>query len=158
MSIPWEIADAVELWARQRGRHARMEWNRLLGCPVIHFTLRGDDPRLEPYQMGEIAEEPTESIALHEWDDRKQRYVPLDLSQYGKSGVVELLEKADTWSGRGEYDTFAEAVAAGMNRNKRHREALIDMAANNAAEWAHERRRAVLGIPLVPVSRNIEPE
>jgi hypothetical protein len=147
-TIPADIAEAVEMWARGRGRHARMEWNPHLGCAVIHFRIPGNSRSLADYQAG-LAPEPTESIALHEWDAEKGHYVPLDLGQYGVGGIVELLERADTRSGRGEFGSLQEQVDAVMRRNEvtRRQQAATAEEAGREAAWLH--RRSILGTPQV---------
>lgn len=137
-SIPVDIADAVEVWARGRGRHARMEWHPVLNCPVIHFTSRQN------------ADETSESLMLNEWDAEKGHHVPLNLGDYGASGIINLLERADTHSGRGEFKTLADAVQANIEHNARVREAHTKESEEifREAAWLH--RRTILGTPVVP--------
>jgi hypothetical protein len=155
-SVPYDIADAVEVWARERGRHARMEWSAFLGCPVIHFTRKADDPVLKAWQEGELESEPTESVMLNRWDERAGAYVPLDLGEYGAGGVVALLEEADTWSGRGRYESLQHAIRAAWDRNDARREEMKAAAFEAGQDGADRMRRTILGLPQVQVAADVK--
>lgn len=146
--IPPDISEAVEMWARQRGRHARMEWNPHLGCAAIHFRAAGIS---EGFADGPVIHaDRTESVALHEWDPTRGHYVPLNLAEYGAQGIVALLEKADTYSGRGEHNSLQESIEAVQRRNAALRESQLKAGEEAGREMAWLHRRSVLGTPVVP--------
>lgn len=154
--VPWEIRDAVELWARQQGRHARVEWHRGLGCAVIHFSRKSDDPMMREWQEGRLSEEPTESVMLHHWDPAKKRHVPLDLGEYGASGIVNMLDESNVWSGRGRYASLQAAIEATITGHNQHRERLRQAAEDAGRESAWLHQRGVLGLPQVPVVADVQ--
>lgn len=148
---PADVSEAVVRWFRDNGgRHARLEWHGLLGCWVIHVTRRSDDPLQDLVRTGRIAEA-TESIALHRPAGPGLGYAPMDLEQMGVSGVLEMLDRSNTWSGRGEYASLAEAVAAHGAAQRAQEEKMETDAYDNGRHWGAERRRHALGIPVVPV-------
>jgi hypothetical protein len=65
------------------------------------------------YQEGKMERKPYEAVPLQIWNSDTQQYEPLRLEDYGPSGVVEILRKGDTWSGRGEHKTMMEAAKNG---------------------------------------------
>lgn len=144
--VPVAIADAVEKWARGRGLHARLMWERVLGCFVVKFTLPGTSTAAREVQEGR-AEEATECVPLHEWDGELGTYVPLRLEDYGESGLVNMLERMDTRSGRGLYDSLHAAIAATREHNRKvaagHRQAMEDAQAE-----VLDRARSVMGVPF----------
>jgi hypothetical protein len=165
---PVEIADAVERWARQWGRHARLEWNANTRCFCIHFTRKGDDPVLAAVQAGRRGEV-TESVMLHEWkkDGRAHPFipgqkvggfVPMDLEQYGVEGIVRMLDKSNMWSGRGEFSSpqdALDAVTAQNEKRERDVEAQVEGAARERANLIY---RKVTGNPQVGVIADLRPK
>jgi hypothetical protein len=147
---PVDIADAVQLWAREQGRRfGRLEWNAMLDCWVIHLGRKLTDPMMREYQEGRLAEEPTESVMLNEWDPKRKRYVALRLEEYGASGIRNLLDEANTWSGRGRHNSIQEGIAAvrAHNQKIRERQRKTVREAGQETGWLHRRR--LLGIPYV---------
>ncbi len=117
--MPVEIADAVENWARKWGRHATIGWLPTTPpIPQVRLTLKPDDGRLSLYREGRIAEEPVETVELVEWDEAQGCYVGLNLMELGAGGVVEILDRGNSWSGRGEYGSLQEAVTAAAERQR----------------------------------------
>ena len=158
-SPPIELADEVELWARQSGRHAKLQFaptklkggQVVEGCWVVRISLRSDDRRMLLYRRGQAPEPPTEDVWLHVPDnDSPTGYRGLDLGQLGASGVRQFLERGDTWSGRGEFRSLDDQARLAMDANARMRET---HRAHQKDENRHEQRdnrRRYLGIPLVP--------
>jgi hypothetical protein len=111
--VPTEIRDAVEKWARGCGRHADIVYVPTNPpIPQVRLELRSDDPRLRAWQEGRADEKPVETVELVKWDGEKKRYVALNLMDLGASGVVELLEKGNMHSGRGDFGSLQEAIVA----------------------------------------------
>lgn len=159
-SIPHEIRDAVALWAQQWGRRGTIAMNHALRCPVIELSLKADDPRMKAYQEGRLKHEPTECIPLHyqrtEADGSKSvHYFPLDLADLGVSGVLELLDRGNTWSGRGEYGSFKEAAQIMGEHNDKLRNMIKEAAVQEGRDRARDMRRQVFDLPLVSVPGNI---
>lgn len=155
INIPYQISDAVEMWARNRGRHATIGWNVAMRCAVIDLTLKGDDPRLKAYQEGRLKFEPKESIPLHYQPKEGAPFVAINLEDLGPTGIVEMLEKADTWSGRGEYGSMLEAVRAVERFNNDKREKMREAVLEASRDRARDYRRQVFDLPLVSVPANI---
>lgn len=160
MLPPVDIADSVELWARQQGRHARLFWHPLLKCFCIEFQLRADDPRLRRIQDGtaKLESVPTESVPLHSWNPKTKRYEAWDLEQRGVTGIIEHLDKANLLSGRGEYNTLWESMAAVEKKNAENRERMRRFAGEGGREDAAPLRRRILGNAWVTVPANIRSE
>lgn len=117
-SVPVEIRDAVEQWARSCGRHADIVYIPFTNPPIpqVRIELLPHDPRLKAWQEGDADEKPVESVELVEWNDEKKCYVGMNLTDLGAGGVVELLERGNTWTGRGEFDSIQEGVVAARAR------------------------------------------
>lgn len=120
---PHELADEVELWARQYDRHARLHFIPVGGW-FCRVTLRSSDPRMRAYQEGMVPDPPGEDIWFHE-PDGEGGFTCLDIREMGASGIKAFLEKGNTWSGRGQYDSIVdqqkkvtEANAEKRGRNK----------------------------------------
>ena len=156
VSIPWDIKDAVELWAREkRGTHGKIEWNTVLNCAVIDFDLKADDPRMRAYQEGRLKHEPKESIPLHYQKEGGGPFYPINLAELGVSGLMEMLDRANTWSGRGEFKSTMAAIAATERKNDALKQSIRDAARDNARERAKDMRRQIFGLPVVSVPENI---
>lgn len=154
--IPTEIADEVQLWAREHGRRfGRVEWNAMLGCAVIHFGRRLDDPMMREFQEGRLAEEPTESVRLHEWDPKENRWEPWDLAEYGASGIRSFLDRANLLSGRGEHASLQDSVLAVRRSNEALKREMSAQQAEAGREAGWLARRTDLELPLVPVLKDI---
>jgi hypothetical protein len=163
---PVEIADEVEAWARLSGRHATLHFiptaflrGRVAsGTWVVRLTLKPGDKRLLLYREGKVAEPPTEDVWLHEPDaSHHTGYRPFDILQLGASGVRTFLEKGDTWSGRGEFRSLEEQLKKVNEDNAQAREKNRTDAREGARDEARDKRRQVLGIPLVGVLADLLP-
>ena len=121
-------------------------------------ALMGDDPRLR-----KMPEKPTEDVWIHRSNPkegkvkpnthgrREQPFIPISIQQLGVSGLIGFLEKGDTWSGRGEYSSLEDQLQKVRTQNRERRHAFREkMKLDNRMEQAQKRRK-VLGIPLVPV-------
>lgn len=171
---PSEIADAVEMYAREHNRHATlhpfpalirrgrgMNWTW-----VVKFTLKSTDKSLLSFQSGASAERPTEDVWLHLPNPRAgQRisgsnemepdYLPLDIEQMGPSGVREFLERGNTWSGRGEYASAVDALTKARQVNAdRKAKIRAEQKELNRYERRDERRQR-WKIPFVTVIADI---
>lgn len=157
---PVEIADEVELYAREGGRHATLHFIPTLirygrvvaGTWLVKFTLRPDDKRMLLYREGKVADPPTEDVWLHVADpEAPNGYRPLDLAALGASGVRTFLEKGNTWSGRGAFKSLEEVAQEAMRQNEamkaKHR---ADMKEANRYEQ-RDLRRSRLKIPYLRV-------
>ena len=162
---PADIADEVELWARQSGRHARLyffpvrfRYGRIVsGTWVVRISLKPGDKRLLLYQQGKVAEPPTEDVWLHESDGRGG-YRALNLTEMGASGVRQFLEKGDSWSGRGEFTSLEDQLRKVNENNEAARVKNRADAKDQARSHAEDRRRSALGIPFVGVVADITPD
>ena len=178
--VPVEIADDVELWARQYGRHATLKFLPLLiqdgrvvrGAWVVRLTLRSTDKRMQLYQLGVVAEPPTEDVWLVTPNPkegqpiagtelREPAVLGLNITQMGAGGVRQFLEKGDTWSGRGQYRSLEEQVRQVRAANAATREKFrADLKEESRLEQ-RDKRRWRLKIPFIPVSwigREAHPE
>ena len=156
---PVEMADEVELWARQSGRHAKIEFRPTMikdgrveaGCWVVRISLKSNDSRMGLYQRGQVAEEPTEDVWLHVVDNTSPTgYRAFDLSQLGVSGLRQFLEQGDTWSGRGEFRSLDDQARIAMEANAKMREKHREYEKEENRHEQRENRRKYLHIPLLP--------
>lgn len=159
--VPEEFQNAVKNWAANYGRQAKMAFipypkgaSSHPGCFTIFLERKGDDPARKLYQEGVQGATAYEAVPLQEWDILAQEYVPLNIHEYGPGGIVQILQKGDTWSGTGEYKDMREAAAASIKRMERARKAERDAVRESGKEtgWLH--RRTALGIPFVGASGN----
>lgn len=146
---PVDIADAVEAWARSRGAHARIVWVAPIACFAVKFTLPASAKANLDVQEGRAAEA-TEMVPLHEWDGEQGQYVALRLEDYGASGIINMLERLDTKSGRGLYDGMQAAIAATRVHNEQVAES-ARKAADEVAREAADRGRSAMKIPFFRV-------
>ena len=164
-SPPAEIADEVELWARQTGRHARLHFvpvrfrqgRVVAGTWVVRISLKANDKRLQLYREGKVAEPPTEDVWLHE-PDGQGGYRPFDILQLGAGGVKRFLEWGSMWSGRGQFGSLEEQLRQVNQDNEGARRKNRADAKDRALTHTADRRRQALGIPFVGVVADITPE
>lgn len=126
-------------------------------CWTINLTMPADAPVMKSYRDGNLeqSEVPTEGIPLIEQDPKTGKFRALDLEQYGPSGIVEMLEKGDTWSGRGEHRSLTEFVAKTIEANREHRENVKKQQKEIVREELKERRHKKFGAPTISVPKNI---
>lgn len=151
-SAPPEVADEVELYARENGRHATLQWVPFVNAWEVRFTLRDNDPIKGLVRAG-AREEQYESVLLQERNPKypapgETPYTSLDIWQMGPSGVRAFLEKGNTWSGRGEFSSHAEAATFAAESNRAKKERTRRDARNNAVDRAKDARRQVHKIPF----------
>lgn len=159
--VPVEIQDAVEKWARRWGRHGRVVYIDHFDppWPQVRLTPVSDDPQMERVQKGKLPiEEAEETVELIEWDPKAEAYRPIPLEQLGASGVVRLLQKGNTWSGRGEYDSLQEAVVAAREEQKREQEQFEEDLKDAVKESARGSRRRVLDLPFMRMPKDVASE
>lgn len=163
---PVEVADEVELWARESGRHGTLRFipTRLAGRQVVdgtwtvRLTLRSDDKRLKPFQDGTASEEPVEVIWLHEPDPTSPTgYRPYNIMELGAGGVRQFLEKGNLWSGRGQFGskTLDELAREAIDKNMKAGGVAKAAARENSRLRLRDERRWMLKIPFLPVGISI---
>jgi len=158
---PIEIADEVELYARESGRHAKLHFvphsgSSIGGTWLARFTLKVDDKRNVIYQEGRTEKPLTEDVWFHKPNPRSKEqgqptYIQYKLEDLGVSGVRQFLERGNTWSGRGEFYSLEEQAQKAIKANE-------EMRGKHRAEQKElsryeqrEKRRSRLGIPILPV-------
>lgn len=114
---PQWFVDAVEVWAREWGRHARTTWDIPVHCFVTRFQRRFGDPVLEAVMEGRVKDE-GEPFYWHRWSNEPLKksafgvmrpgWVPMDIEAMGTTGVRQALNQANLWGGRGEYTSFED--------------------------------------------------
>ena len=152
---PVEIADAVEMYARESGRHATLHFVPLAGW-MARFTLRSDDKRMTLYQENRVGDPPTEDVWFHKPNPRsKERgqpaYIQYSLDELGVSGVRQFLERGNTWSGRGEFYSIEEQAAKAMKANAAMKEGFRAEQKELNRYEQREKRRSRFRIPILPV-------
>jgi hypothetical protein len=158
---PTEIADAVELYARESNRHATLHFIPIagrLGCWVVRMTLKPDDPRLSLYRDGKVAEPPTEHVWLHEplgLDEPRMiptyAYRPLNIHELGAAGVRAWLDRSNLWSGRGELSSLEQQVQDTVEAGRQAAQKRRTDAEDQTRALVRDRRRWYQRIPFLPV-------
>jgi hypothetical protein len=149
---PLEFQDAVELHFRKSGRHANIVWIPEPVCQwQVRITLRPDDPALRSFQAGEAEEEPIETVEITYFDEQTGLYVGHELDELGVSGLVEMLEKGDMWSGQGRFSSIQDAMTWQVETQRSARERLRNAMRDEASAVARDVRKRVLNEPVLPV-------
>jgi hypothetical protein len=156
--IPWQVTDAIILWARARGRTARVYWNDVVGCPTIELSCLPDDPKQVAWQEGRLRHPPIEPVFLHWYDATEKQYKPVEIEEYGAEGILAWLDAADMHSGRGEAGSFYDSVKSQIEANQQTREAFADQIEEAGRESAWLSYRTVKGLPLVSVAAEVLPD
>ena len=117
----------------------------------VRITLRPDDPALRAYQAGEAEEEPVETVEITYFDEDVGLYVGYELDELGVSGLVEMLEKGDMWSGQGRFGSIQEAMTWQVGTQRAQRERLRQAMKDEALAVGRDVRKRVLGEPVLPV-------
>lgn len=157
--VPVEIADVVEKWARKYGRHARITFIEAVEPPIpqVRITPRANDPVAEKVQTGELPPEAAEeTVELMRPDPEGGGYTPYRLEELGASGVLRILQKTNTWSGRGEFDSLEEAGEEARKRNQQNRRDAYEDGKDETLAAGRSVRRQALGIPLKEVGIDLE--
>lgn len=147
---PGDIAEEVELFARESGRTGTLHYIPGNGW-FVRFSLRSNDERLQLYQQGQTGAPPTEDVWFHKPKPggRPGEFLMLDIEQMGRSGVRTFLERGNTWSGRGEFNSVEEAARKAMAANRAERERIRAEAKENNRYRQRERRRSLFKIPFL---------
>lgn len=151
---PHELQDEVELWARKSGRHAKLHFIPVGGW-FCRITLRSDDPRMKAYREGLVPDPPGEDVWFHEPYGDKGEYRCLDIMQMGASGIKAFLEKGDTWSGRGEYDSIVDQQKKVSDANAERRGKLKAFEKEESRKEQASKRKFRLGEAVVGVLTDI---
>lgn len=164
-TAPVEISDGLELWARQHGGHASLKWlDAPMNCWVVRLSLKVGDPRLQ-------SDKPYEQVYLHEYRDAEwwAKHAPekarrhqrsnrimggsyaFDLDELGLEGVIQILDRGNLLSGRGEFRSAEEAGRKQVEkfRSAKHKRRLS--LREDARHDALDKRRSILKIPFLPI-------
>lgn len=172
---PVEIADEVELYAREWGRHAILRFQptmfahgRILrGMWVVKLTLKSDDPALRLWQEQKTEEEPTEDVWIMEPNPDEGKLIEntqglrepnvrgLDILQMGASGVRAYLERGNMWSGRTEVNSPEQAVKQGQEQREQVLEKTRADARFAGGKIARDQRRSRTKIPFIGVLKDL---
>lgn len=161
---PVEYADAVEMWARGNGGHATLKWlEDPMNCWAVILSFKPNDPRAGTDADGE-------PVLLHDWKPaewwakyqperarrhpRTNRIMPAnyayDLEELGISEIIERLDRGNILSGRGEFQSAEQAGRAQVEKFRTDKHRRRRAARDEASHRAKDRRRSLLGIPLLP--------
>lgn len=157
--VPVEIADAVEKWARKYGRHARVTYIDHVEPPIpqVRITPAPGDPLAEKVQTGELPPEAAEeTVELMHQKRGEPGYTPYRLEELGVSGVLRILNRGNTWSGRGEFDSPVEASEEAREQNQRARKEAYREGLDETIQAGRSVRRQAFGIPLKEVGIDLE--
>ena len=154
-SVPWDVSDAVILWAREHGREGgRVVWYGGSKCFAVEFDLKADDPRMKGWLEKRLKVKPKDVVFLHE-PDGKGHYTALNIADLGVSGIVRLLDEGNLMSGTGRYKSLTAACNAVVEHNQKLEQAMEDAAVDNARLRARDDRRQILDLPTVSVPIDI---
>ena len=162
-TAPVDIADTVELYARESGRNGTVHFvptaieghTITAGTWFARFTLRAMDPRMKSYHEGQAPEPPVEDVWFHEaLDDGSYR--PLDILQMGASGVREFLDRGNSWSGRGEYTSLHDQLAKVREGNAEGKVKFKQEQKELNRHEQREKRRHRFKIPFLPVEIDLK--
>lgn len=173
---PAAIQEAVQQWGRKSGRTAKLVWvprmqkvwadgqwiwiDTKLECWAVEISLRPGHPSLRAWQEGRLKQdsEPTETVLLLTWDSEKGTNIPMRLEDYGAAGIVQFLEEADTWSGRGRFNSFQAAFNYATQRRRENAATLKAQMREWASDLYHDVRRRIKKIPFHRVGIDLKPE
>ena len=149
---PYEFQDAVELHFRKSGRHAHIVWIPEPVCQwQIRISLMPDDPVLAAWKAGELDEEPVETVEITYFDEEIGLYVGYELEELGVSGLTEMLEKGDTWSGQGEFSSIQDALTWQVEAQRNTKERLRLAMREEALAVGRDVRKRVMKEPFLPI-------
>ena len=154
--IPWEMADAVELWCRDHGRHGKLLWNPVVRCYEVRMDLKPADPRMEGWRSGRLKRKPVEPVYLHRQEVVGGPYVAISLDELGVEGLKARLDRGNMWAGRGDYHNIHEATLAIDAHNLEVEQKMKDEAVGNARLNARDHKRQLFNEPLVTVPDDLE--
>ena len=161
-SPPVGVADEVELWARESGRHGTLQFVPTLlagqraveGTWMVRLSLRENDKRMQLYKQGLAPEPPTEDVWLHEPDPESPTgYRPYNLEDLGAGGVRQFLDKGNLWSGRGQFGskTIEQLARDAIEKNRNAGQVAKSAAREECLLKLRDDRRWRLKIPFLPV-------
>jgi hypothetical protein len=172
---PVDVADAIILYFRERGRNATVEWIDAMHCFAALVSLKASDPLLGAWNEGRLTGErvPSEDVFLHERNPHPQAgkirrdfngkpiglvpiYRPLDLAGLGVSGIIEFLQQHDTQSGRGEFVSLAAAVQHSAEQQRVGTAKIKTEQRNLAVDRYKDMRRQVEKIPYHTVGIDLQ--
>ncbi len=155
---PWDLAEEVELYAREYDRTGRLHFFPIANTWIAQFSLRSDNPLMRAYQEGRAPEPETEEIWIHELvpNGRPMEFRPIDIVQMGRSGLREFLQKGNLFSGRGKFRSLKDSVQKARDATESDRAQTKERARDSALASAKDRRRQVLGIPQLPVGIDLQ--
>lgn len=146
---PPEVAQEVELYARESGRTGSVAYVVPLSAWEVRLSLRSNDARMIAYQQGMASEPPVESVLLVETNPKagqrtfrhgqyevERPFRALDVVQMGAGGVRAFLEQGNAWSGRGEFRSPEHAAQTAAARDE-------DMRAKNKQDAREDVRTRV---------------
>lgn len=147
---PQDFADAVELYARQFGRHGRMYFVEVLNVWVVELKIG------EFWSSGTVAEEPSEIIYLYRPPTREEQYLGVPnigytLDELTVQGMLDYLAQTNTLTGRGEYASQYDAAMAQMEKQRVGVEKLVSDAKSEAIYKQMHDRKQKLGVQSEPV-------
>lgn len=169
---PHEIADEVELYARESGRTGSLRWVPTLmlngslvrGVWVVDLSLRVNDPRMQLWRDGKAEKPLTEQVWLWETNPKAGDVIPgtfgelreppmvgLDLAQMGAAGVRQFLDRGNSEGGRGEYGSLVDALASTREHNSTVRRRNKAQAKDESRQDKPGLLRFLLGDRKVPV-------
>lgn len=154
--VPQEIEDAVILWGRAYNRQARIGYHKLLKCYAIQLDSPPDDPKWAAFRDGKLKQRPTEFVPLNRQDPSTKSFVGIPLDELSATGITEMLDEANLWSGRGEYDDIASASAAVLERNEKNRLHYLEQVEEGARESAWLHRRSIFNLPQSAVGIDLK--
>lgn len=169
---PHEVAEEVELYARESGRTGSLRFVPTLfvngailrGVWVIDFDLRSNDARMQLWRDGQAEKPPTEQVWLWENNPKAGQEIPntfgqkeppmvgLNINHLGSSGVRQFLEQGNSWSGRGEFDSPTDALASAREHNRGLAQKVRDAARDDNQREAPGLLKFLLGKRSIPVS------
>lgn len=153
--VPSDVSHAVEGWAETWGRRVRWEWVEYpgLACWALHLSPLPGDPKKRAAQEGDVApEDADEHILLMDGND------PIDLGQWGPSGVVRWLERRNTHSGRGEVSSIEEQVRRQRDTQREDARRTKRDAREYARDLGRAFRRQIFRIPYLGVGIDLKEE
>jgi hypothetical protein len=152
---PVEFADAVELWARGFGKHAKLEWSPALRYWRVLITLNPNDPR---NQLEGEAHEAVDLLKPGEVTNpvTGRGYpglVPQTLDELGVQGLIDLLNETNLE--RGRYRSAEEAFKDQREKRIANEDRLRRSLRDDAGHAARRTYRQVTGAPFAPVGVDI---
>ena len=149
---PIEFSDAVELHYRKSGRHAHIVWIPEPVCQwQLKITMRPNDPALRKWQAGEMEKEPFEIFEITYYDEEAGLYKGYELEDLGVAGLIKMLEKSDSWSGTGQFNSIEEAMAYQVQCQRDEKKRLEDYIRGEVEAAGRSISKIIRNEPYLPV-------